>query len=439
MPITEQELARRLRHAREAAGLTQQGVAGKLGLSRSSIAQIERGNRSVSSLELDRLARLYGRSLDELLAEEFDAEATLVAIFRAEAAVGEEEDVLLDTVTHAIELARELAYLEDRLEIKRVRLRAPAYPVQPPRSKWEAIQHGNQAAAAERKRLDLGDLPLGDLTDLLESQGVRTALLPLPDGVSGLTLMDPRLSFFVVANQDHGVRRRRFSWVHEYAHVLFDRELRGTVSREGERDDLAEVRANAFAASFLLPPSGAREFLEGLGKGRGSRERWELFHEGEERELFRAEGRTEPGSQEVQPYDVILLARRFGVSRTTAIYRLKNLGLISQAELDALLAQERDGEGLAIERSLGLPGWKAERSSDPELAEDTLEGSVRDFRSRFLSLALEAYRRSKISRGKLHELGRLVDTPETEIDHLLDRLGFLDDDGEDDEILIPGD
>ena len=89
MPITEQELAVRLRQAREAAGLTQEDVARKLGLSRSSIAQIELGNRSVSSLELDHLARLYGRSLDELLAVEFDAEATLVAIFRAEAATAE--------------------------------------------------------------------------------------------------------------------------------------------------------------------------------------------------------------------------------------------------------------------------------------------------------------------------------------------------------------
>lgn len=79
--------------------------------------------------------------------------------------------MLLDTVTHAIELARELADLEDRLDIERIRLRAPAYPLQPPRGKWEAIQQGNQAAAAKRERLDLGDLPLGDATDLLERQG----------------------------------------------------------------------------------------------------------------------------------------------------------------------------------------------------------------------------------------------------------------------------
>ena len=53
-----------------------------------------------------------------------------------------------------------------------------------------------------------------------------------------------------------------------------------------------------------------------------------------------------------------------------------------------------------------------------------------------MSLALEAYRRQKISRGKLHELGRMVDTQDTEIDDLLELLGFLEDDAED-EVLLP--
>jgi Zn-dependent peptidase ImmA (M78 family)/transcriptional regulator with XRE-family HTH domain len=434
LPITEQELAVRLRQAREATGLTQEAVARKLGLSRPSLAQIELGNRSVSSLELDRLARLYGRSLDELLAEDFDAEATLVAIFRAEAAA--EEDELLDTVNHAIELARELTFLEERLEIERVRLGVPAYTVAHPHTKWEAIQQGNQAAAAERKRLDLGDLPLGDVADLLESQGVRTALLPLPEDVSGLTLMDPSLSFFVVTNEQHGVLRRRFSWLHEYAHILFDRGRRGTVSRESQREELAEVRANAFAASFLVPGGGARAFLEELGKGRGSKERWELYHEAGHEEILKAESRPAAGSQRVQLYDVILLARRFGVSRLAAIYRLKNLGLISQAELDEFLSQEREGQGREIERSLGSsPKNQSEREQEPR-TEAARESHERDFRGRFLSLALEAYRRDRISRGRLYELGRLVGKPRDHIDDLLDLLGFLQED-EEDEILRP--
>lgn len=436
MPITEQDLALRLRQAREAAGLTQEAVAQSLALPRSSVAQMELGNRSVSSLELDRMARLYGRALDELLAAEFDPEATLVAIFRADAAESEAA-VLLETATHAIALAREMANLEELLEIERVRLRAPAYPVPGPRAKWEAVRQGTQTAAEERKRLHLGDAPLGDVADLLESQGVRTALLALPDDVSGLTLMDPRLSFFVVNNAGHAVLRRRFSWLHEYAHILLDRERRGTVSRGAERDDLVEVRANAFAACFLLPPGGARQFLESLGKGQGSRERWDLYDEDEKRAPVSAEGRPEPGSQAVQLYDVIRLAHRFGVSRIAAIYRLKNLRLISQADLEGLLLQEQEGEGLAIERSLGLGPWRPrpELEQGPDGAH--IEPETSDFRTRFLSLALEAYRRDKISRGKIHELGRLVGASPDEIDDLLDRLGFLDGE-EDTDFLLPG-
>ena len=69
------------------------------------------------------------------------------------------------------------------------------------------------------------------------------------------------------------------------------------------------------------------------------------------------------------------------------------------------------------------------------------EGSPGDHsgevRARLLSLALEAYRHRKISRGKLHELGRMVDTEETEVDDLLELLGILDEDIED-EVLLPG-
>jgi len=437
MPITESDLALRLRQARESAGLTQEEVAQALALPRSSVAQMELGNRSVSSLELDRLARLYGRTLDELLAADFDPEATLVAIFRADAAAPEEA-ALLDTATHAIAFAREMANLEELLEIERIVLHAPTYPVPVPRAKWEAVRQGSQAAAEERSRLHLGDAPLGDAADLLESQGVRTALLELPDDISGLTLMDPRLSFFVVNNSRHAVLRRRFSWLHEYAHVLFDRDQRGTVSRGSARDELVEVRANAFAACFLLPPGGARQFLESLGKGQGSRERWDLYDEDEDRSPVSAEGRPEPGSQTIQLYDVIRLAHRFGVSRIAAIYRLKNLRLISQADLEGLLQQERDGQGLAIERSLGLGPWRPRRERQHEPGRDGVEPEIADFRTRFLSLALEAYRRDKISRGKIHELGRLVEASPDEIDDLLDRLGFLGGE-EDTDFLLPGD
>ena len=66
MAINQEELGRRLRQAREACGLTQEQVAEHLGVSRPTVAQMELGNRAITSLELDRLAWLYARTCDSL-------------------------------------------------------------------------------------------------------------------------------------------------------------------------------------------------------------------------------------------------------------------------------------------------------------------------------------------------------------------------------------
>lgn len=424
MPITLHKLAARLRAAREAAGLTQEAVARHLGLPRSSLAQVELGNRTVSGLELDALARFYGRSIEEFLAEEFHPEESLVAIFRAEATFADADEVAR-AVSDSIALARELANLEDLLGIDRAALRAPAYADSALHSKWQGIEQGTRAAAAERRRLNLGELPLGDIEDLLQSQGARTALLDLPQDVSGFALMEPSLSFLVVANRRHPALRTRFSWVHEYAHLLFDRHSKGTISRESDRANFPEVRANAFAAAFLMPELGVRELLASLGKGQPSRDRWTVFDEGD---VISAESRAEPGSQTVQLYDVVLLAHHFGVSRLAALYRLRNLRLIAQGELDVLLGEEQEGRGKEIERSLRLP-------SDREESEKR-EASPKDFRSRFLALAIEAYRREKISRGKLSELAAIVEFSSSAVARVLQAVG-LDHAEAESEVLLP--
>src|SRR5436305_7431792 len=82
MTPTPEDLARRLREAREAAGLRQGDVARHLGLSRPSVAQIELGNRTVTGLELAERARLYGRDVRDFLAAEFDPSQTVLALFR---------------------------------------------------------------------------------------------------------------------------------------------------------------------------------------------------------------------------------------------------------------------------------------------------------------------------------------------------------------------
>jgi Zn-dependent peptidase ImmA (M78 family)/DNA-binding XRE family transcriptional regulator len=421
MTITQEELARRLRVGREACGMTQEKVAAHLGVSRPTVAQMELGNRAVTSLELDTLAHLYGRDLREFFALDFRPEDALVALFRSHPDVADEVDSL-EPLRKCLDLGREITNLERLIGIDREGAVLPDYNMPVPRTRWDAIQHGERAAVAERRRLGLGTAPLPNVAELLENQGVRTAQVTLPEDVSGLTVVAQDVGALVVANLEHAFPRRRFSYAHEYCHVLLDRARKAAISRTEERDNVIEVRANAFAAAFLMPAEGVHEFVEAFAKGRPSRLRAEIF---DEDQPLRAESRPEPGSQSIQIYDVVLLAHHFKVSRVSALYRLKNLKLVNQPEFDVLLEQEESGAGRAVADFLELKG------PDPE-------ESRHEFLRRFLALGFEAFRRGEISRGKLVELARLVQVPDDEVDRILDEAGLSGvDDGID--ALIPED
>lgn len=402
MPINAQELGCRLRAAREACRMKQDDVAKHLGTSRSTVAQVELGNRAVSSLELDRLAYLFGRDIREFVADSFRDDDTLAAMFRAEPAVAENPDVI-EKVRECIAIGRELTNLEELLGIGREQTTVVAYPQAVPKTRWDAIQQGARVAEEERRRLGLGLSPVPEMTELIEQQGVRTGLVDLPDDVSGLSINDPKLGFFVVANRRHHVWRRRFSFAHEYAHLLMDRDRLGTVSRAAASGDLIEVRANSFAACFLMPAEAVARFVATLGKGKPSRSLVQVY---DENEAVTVEGRAAPNSQDLQIYDVVQMASLFGVSVPAALYRLRNLRLVTDAEISRLKEEDERGKSRTTARLLGL--------ADPDHTQ-----ARNEFRHRFLGLGLDAFRRDLISTGKLRELAQLVGAPAEDLEALI--------------------
>jgi Zn-dependent peptidase ImmA (M78 family)/DNA-binding XRE family transcriptional regulator len=417
MPVDQEELARRLKAAREASHLTQDDVARHLGVSRSTVAQMELGNRAVTSLELDRLAYLYGRDIRAFLADEFRPEDVLVAVFRRHPDMVRNDQVL-GAVRGSLAAGREVTNLERLLGVDVDLAALPAYSLKTPATKWEAIQQAERIAADERRRLGLGGAPLPSVGELLESQGVRTAQASLPEDVSGLTVAEPDTGVLVVVNREHVAWRRRFSFAHEYCHVLLDRDQKGAISRGADRDTLPEVRANAFAAAFLMPSDGVVTFLQGLAKGQPSRLRAEVY---DEQAALPAQARPAAGSQDIQLYDVVLLAHHFGVSRISALYRLKNLKLLNEPEFAALQIQEESGRGKEIAEVLGLP--------EPDESGDGV-------RARIVTLALEAFRRGEITRAKLAELARQAGVEPERLDRAVADAG-LSTEVEPSEVLVP--
>jgi transcriptional regulator with XRE-family HTH domain len=82
-PSERTAVGKRLRTARETLGLTQDDVAGAMGMPRTSVIAMESGKRNVTAVELRRLARLYRRNVQWLLGEEDDAAAVDTALYRA--------------------------------------------------------------------------------------------------------------------------------------------------------------------------------------------------------------------------------------------------------------------------------------------------------------------------------------------------------------------
>lgn len=392
MALTQREIGRRLRAAREASSLTQEQVGERIGLSRSAVAQIELGNRAVSSVEINRLAFLYGRDIRDFFSEDFATEDSLQALFRANqdiAALPEAGDAL----RHCVAVGRELTNLERLVGVPDESPSGVRYSVPEPKSRYDAIKQGASLADQERRRLSLGDAPIEDIAEVLERQGIRTGLINLPEDVSGLTFVDRKVGPFTVVNRTEHISRRTFSFAHEYAHVLVDCDSNGIISRTSERDGLREVRANAFAANLLLPESGVRQFLAELGKVGESR----IFAETpiNEDQAIALEARSTSATQQIRLHHVALLAHHFGTSRVMALYRLRNLHMISEHELASLLEQEHAGRGRQIAELFELPqpDHQAERNR---------------FQHRFLALALEAFSQEQITHSKLEELFAIV-------------------------------
>lgn len=399
MAITQEELAHRLKAARDNAGLTQQEVAEEVGITRLAVVRIEAGKRAVNSLELAEMARLYGRGIAEFLNEDVFQEDPLVALFRA--APGYAEDPKLKReLLRCIELCREAANLEKLLGLSSSTAFPVSYGLGALSSRWEAIKQGKYLAEQERNRLDLGTSPVWEIAEIISRQGVRVTEYVMGDSISGLFFHGEDTGFAIVVNREHSRSRRLFSYAHEYCHLLADRDRFGGISHAGNRNELAEVRANAFAAHFLMPEAGVRSFLKALGKGEGSRQNLEIY---DEWEGVQAQKRMPTGSQEVRVHDVVVLSHHFGTSYEAALYHLLNLGIIKRDSFEALM--ESKGAQVPIRKALRIPEW--DEQAHWSLAEQ------------LLSLGFEAYRREEISRGKLVELAEKAGVERDEIEKAL--------------------
>lgn len=356
-----QQLGKWLQYARKGAGRSQQEVGDFLGVARTTVTAMEKGERRVQPVELLRMAQFYGRQLSDLLRPDEPDEAFGVQL---RAAIAPHDDVSGDLAPAAAEFQQ---LCEDYLELERVTSSelGRRYPPEREVPRADVERAAEDMAIEERQRLGLGDGPVANLREVLEQDvGARIFYIPMPSRVDAMFAYTERLGACIAVNAKHPEERRRTSIAHEWGHFL-------TARRQGDveiRDRFARIPAlerfaNAFARSFLMPAGGLSRRYNDMKRARG-------------------------GTATVA--DLLTLSHYFFVSFETLTRRLEELRLVTSGTMDRL-RQSRFAvrEGRAI---LGLPLRSSSEAMLP---------------MRYVYLAVQGYRDGLLSEGRLARFLRL--------------------------------
>jgi len=255
MSLANDEIGRRIRTVREELGLSLHELASACGTTDATFGRLEAG-------ELDPVPGDYILIAARLLKTDFryfvsnaldDVEREARKLFRA---MNQPTPKDLLAVRRFMLFCMAEQELEELLNERRIASHVE-YP-RPGSVERLAKDQGRRAAREERERLQLDNQPIGNVFSILRRQSVRLFRHDLEDGqLSGVTIAHPRAGMCVLVNYDEDLYRQFFSAAHEYAHVLFDRnqiETQGcVVSYRFSKNELMELRANTFAAEFLLP------------------------------------------------------------------------------------------------------------------------------------------------------------------------------------------
>ncbi len=353
--IDPRALGARLRETREARGLTQGQVAERLGMARTTMVAIEKGDRRLRPEELIELAALYGRQVSELLQRGAPAEGFAVQLRGDLPPSTPIEAELLAYIEKFQHLSEDYVRLE---EVCQAPLRR-RYPMEYEIQGVDPEMIAEDVAVGERNRLGLGEGPLLNLRAMLERDvGLRVFQLELPSKVAGMFAFTERLGGCIVVNLHHPPERRRHSLGHEYGHFLTSRN-RSEITLEGRyrRMPASERLAEAFARAFLMPSSGLRRRYLELERER---------------------------SRGVTHGDLCRLAHYYAVSVEAMTRRLEELRLIPSGTWERL-RQER----FSVREAQRLLRISSTATDDEKLP------------PRYVALAVEAWQLGELSEGQL--------------------------------------
>jgi Zn-dependent peptidase ImmA (M78 family)/transcriptional regulator with XRE-family HTH domain len=353
--INPRILGQRLQDTRKARGLTQQDAANELGVARTTITALEKGERRIQPDELINLARLYGREVGDLVSSRRILGDFAVQFRASMINTGQNKSKLEQAVFEFQQLCEDYLNLENICKSPIIRNYPPEYSP----DGLDIDQVGEDIATLERHRLGFGDGPLLNLRESMENDvGIRIFYLKLPSNVSGMFTYSEELGGCLAINSSHPEERRRWSIAHEYGHFLTHRfQSEVSILMAYDRVPATERIADSFAGAFLMPATGLRHRYNDLSR----------IHKGQ-----------------ITPADLCRLANYYFVSVEALALRLEALRLVQIGAWERL--QER---GFKVREAQEILSLESHSSMDQTLP------------LRYQYLAVEAYQQGDLSEGQL--------------------------------------
>lgn len=359
--ITSHQLGERLTDARKRAKLTQAEVADRVGLARTTLVAIEKGERRPSNAELVKLGEVLNTPIHDLL-RETRVRAEISPRFRAGFGIDKASSPLADAVERLRTLGARYAELEHLHGLRRVparleRLQTYRVEAGEPGALDDRLA-GEDAARTVRGMLGLGDEPALHLDERFEVEaGLRIFYLDrLPSKLAAFLLWSDDIGACVAINADHPVEKERWSLTHEVGHLLRDPEAGDVLDEDKPMKRAEEVFAESFATELLLPAAGVQK---------------------------RFADKCRAGSFTL--VDLFSLARSFEVSFRVMCLRLEELRLLPRGSYAKIIERQREPEELARHEARA-PAPPSPRRKLPE---------------RYVALAVAAYDQELLSEGEL--------------------------------------
>lgn len=311
---------------KEELGLSYEDIGKVIGASRQTVSKYVKGEQIIDSAKLFKLAREFGKPMTFFFSRQPDE---LCFMFRANDPEKNFDSFFRSYLTQKFSSYHELLKLarEDKVVFLPNEYKLSIQGSRLTDQNKKLIQ---EIAERERAALGMDSDSDPDVYTALERRSINIIALPATHtDLDAVSAYSKEIGTFIFVNDHEDIpeERKRFSIIHEYAHLVIHRQDYTNSGQDfaykSSRVDIKEKAASHFASAFLIPRDILHEEVRRFGRFIGLRE-------------------------------IYTLKKKFAVSASAVLLALKDEGIIP-AKVYGFLIRKLKEEGYEAKEPQPIP------------------------------------------------------------------------------------